>query len=380
MANIDYYEVLGIDKNASDDEIKKAFRKKALKYHPDRNSGDKEAEEKFKEVNEAYQVLSDPKKREQYDRFGTTDFNAGAGGGYSGFGGFDFSDFSEGFGGGGFGDIFDTIFGGGGGFSSQSRPNGPQRGSDIRYDLNLTFNEAIFGVEKEISITKNEQCEECHGTGAKKGTSPITCDKCGGTGQIKVQRNTPLGSFVSVKPCDKCGGTGKIIKEHCDKCSGKGTVRKKKIIKINIPAGVDNGNILPLRGQGEAGKNGGPYGDLYVTISVKPDPRFKREGSDIYIDTHISFGQAALGAEIVVPTVDGNVKYKVPAGTQPGTVFRLKGKGVPKINSKLRGNQYVKVIVDVPKSLNSNQKKALINFMEASGEKHKEKKKGFFDR
>lgn len=373
MANKDYYEILGVEKGASDEEIKRAFRKKALKYHPDRNPDNKEAEEKFKEVNEAYQVLSDADKRRQYDQFGTTDFS-GAGG----FGGFDYSDFGGG-GFGGFSDIFESFFGGGGGgFSSRRRPNGPQKGNDIEYTLSLKFEEAIFGVEKEISIDKNEQCEKCHGTGAKPGTSPITCDKCGGTGQVKTQRNTPLGSFVSVNTCDKCGGNGTIIKEHCTQCGGRGTVRKRKKIKINIPQGVDTGNILPIRGQGEPGKNGGPSGDLYINIVVESHPTFKREGINIYIDTHISFAKAALGVEIKVPTVDGPVKYKIPAGTQPGTVFRLRGKGVPKINSKLRGDQYVKVIVDIPKNLNDAQKKALLDFMEASGEKHQEDKKETF--
>lgn len=376
MASKDYYEILGLQKGASDEEIKKAFRKMALKYHPDRNPDNKEAEEKFKEVNEAYQVLSDPNKRSQYDQFGTTDFNGGAGG----FGGFDFSDFGGG-GFGGFSDIFENIFGGGGGFSGRRRPNGPQRGADLEYTLRLKFDEAIFGVEKEISIDKNEKCEKCNGTGAKSGTSPVTCDKCGGSGQVKVQRNTPLGSFVSVGTCDKCGGQGTIIKEKCVHCGGKGTIRKRKKIKINIPAGVDTGNVLPIRGQGEPGKNGGPSGDLYVNIMVEPHPNFKREGINIYIDTHISFGKATLGAEIKVPTVDGSVKYKVPAGTQPGTVFRLKGKGVPRVNNKSRGDQYVKVVVDVPKNLNEAQKKAILDFMEASGEKYEgDKKESFVDK
>ncbi|MFD3157591.1 molecular chaperone DnaJ [Haloimpatiens sp. FM7330] len=372
MAKKDYYEVLGIEKGASDEEIKKAFRKAALKYHPDRNPDDKEAEEKFKEVNEAYQVLSDSQKRSQYDQFGTTDFN-GADGGYGGFGGFDFSDM------GGFSDIFDSFFGGG--FSSSRRRNGPQKGNDLEYDVTLTFEEAVFGVEKEILITKNEKCEKCNGTGAKSGTSPVTCDKCGGSGQVKVQRNTPLGSFVSVTTCDKCGGSGKIIKEKCAHCFGKGSIRKKKKIKVNIPAGVDNGNILPIRGQGEPGVNGGPAGDLYVNIRVRPHATFKRDGSNIHIDAHISFGKAVLGAEIKVPTVDGSVKYKVPSGTQSGTVFRLKGKGIPRVNSNGRGDQYVKVIVDVPKKLNDDQKRALIQFMEISGEKvEDEKKQSFMDK
>lgn len=370
MANKDYYEVLGIQKGASDDEIKKAFRKLAIKYHPDKNQGDKEAEQKFKEINEAYQVLSDPEKRAHYDQFGTADPGAGFGAG--GFGGFDFSDM------GGFGDIFDTFFGGGG--SGSKRRNGPTRGNDIEYTLNLTFEEAIFGTEKEISITRSESCEECHGSGAAPGTSAKTCSTCGGTGQVRVQRQTPLGSFVSTTTCDKCGGKGKIIESPCHTCHGKGSVRKNRKITVKIPAGVDTGNVMPLRGQGEHGQNGGSPGDLYIKIRVAPSKKFIRKGNDIYIDTHISMGHAALGIEIKVPTVDGDVKYKIPAGTQSGTLFRLKGKGVPRVNSSGRGDQYVKVIVDIPKNLNEKQKQALEAFMEACGEmpagedKHK---KGF---
>ncbi|KGN02464.1 molecular chaperone DnaJ [Clostridium novyi A str. 4570] len=358
MASKDYYEVLGLSKGASDDEIKKAYRKLAMKYHPDRNQGNKEAEEKFKDINEAYQVLSDPQKKANYDQFGSADFN---GGGFGGFGGGGFSGM------GGFEDIFDSFFGGG--FSSSRRRNGPERGADLEYTVSLTFEEAVFGVEKEISITRNEKCDTCAGSGAKPGTNSKTCDKCGGTGQVRVQRNTPLGSFVSTSTCDKCGGSGKVIDEPCTTCHGKGTVRKNKKIKINIPAGVDTGNVLPLRGQGEPGKNGGPNGDLYINIRVSSHKTFERRGFDIYIKEHISFGKAVLGTEITVPTVDGSVKYKIPAGTQSGTTFRLKGKGVPRVNGHGRGNQYVKVIVDIPKAINEKQKEALIAFMEASGEK-----------
>ncbi|WMJ82314.1 molecular chaperone DnaJ [Clostridium sp. MB40-C1] len=371
MANKDYYEVLGISKGASEDEIKKSYRKLAMKYHPDRNPGDKEAEEKFKDINEAYQVLSDPEKKSQYDRFGTTDFN----GGFGGAGGFDFSG-----GMGGFEDIFDSFFGGFGGFSSR-RKNGPERGEDIEYTLNLTFEEAVFGVEKEISLSKNEKCETCNGTGAKPGTNSKTCDKCNGTGQVRYQRNTPLGSFVSTATCDKCSGSGKIITDPCHTCHGKGTVRKNKKIKIKIPAGVDTGNVLPLRGQGEPGKNGGPSGDLYINIRVSPHKFFKRKGFDIYVEQHISFARAALGVELEVATVDGDVKYKVPAGTQSGTVFRLKGKGITRVNGHGRGDEYIKVIVDVPKNLNDKQKEALVAFMEASGEKLEDShKKSFVDK
>lgn len=370
MAKKDYYELLGLTKGASDDDIKKAFRKLAIQYHPDKNKGDKEAEEKFKEINEAYQVLSDPEKKSQYDQFGTTDFQGGFGGGYEG--GFDFSDM------GGFGDIFDSFFGGGfsGGGSRRRRKNAPERGSDIEVSLKLTFEEAVFGVEKEISINRHETCETCHGSGSKPGTTPHTCDKCSGSGQIRVQRNTPLGSFVSMSTCDKCGGKGKLIADPCPTCRGNGKEKKNRKIKVNVPAGVDNDNVIPLRGQGEHGANGGPPGDLYIGLKVGSHQVFKRRGVDIYIDAHISFAQATLGTELKVPTVDGDVKYSVPQGTQPGTVFRLKGKGVPRVNSAGRGDQYVNVVVDVPKSLNEKQKEALRLFMEASGEDFEEEKDG----
>lgn len=360
MANKDYYAALGLEKGASDDEIKKAFRKLAIKYHPDKNQGDKEAENKFKEINEAYQVLSDPEKKERYDRYGTADFD-GSGFGSGGFGGFDFSDM------GGFGDIFESFFGGGGG--SGRRRNGPQRGSDLEYTINLTFEEAVFGVEKEISIDRSESCESCKGTGAKAGTSKKTCPTCNGQGQVRVQRQTPLGNFVSTSTCNACGGTGTIIEEPCTTCHGRGHVRKTRKITVNIPAGVDTGNVMPLRGQGNHGTNDGPPGDLYVRINVAPSKKFVRKGNDIYIDAHISMGNAALGTEITVATVDGDVKYTIPAGTQSGTLFRLKGKGVPRVNSSGRGDQYVKVIVDIPKNLNEKQKDALKAFMEACGEK-----------
>lgn len=374
MASKDYYEVLGLEKGASDEEIKKAFKKQALKYHPDRNQGNAEAEEKFKEINEAYQVLSDPEKKSRYDQYGTADFNGGFDGG------FDFSNM-----GGGFGDIFETIFGGGFGGGSSNRRNAPQRGDDIEYTLNLTFEEAVFGVEKEISVTRNETCTTCSGSGAKPGTSPVTCSKCGGTGQIKVQRQTPLGNFVSTSTCDKCGGRGKTIETPCSDCRGRGHVRKNKKITVNIPAGVDTGNVMPLRGQGEHGVNGGPAGDLYIRINVANSKVFKRRGTDLYIDEHVSIGKATLGAELTVPSVDGNVKITVPEGTQSGTMLRLKGKGVPRVNSSGRGDQYVNIIVDIPKNLTDKQKEALANFMEACGETvevkaHKKSLKDMFNK
>ncbi|GIM28097.1 chaperone protein DnaJ [Clostridium polyendosporum] len=362
MANRDYYEILGLEKGASDDEIKKAFRKLALKYHPDRNQDNKEAEERFKEINEAYQVLSDPQKKAQYDQFGTADFGAGGGG----FEGFDFGGM------GGFGDIFETFFGGG--FGGGGRRNGPSRGADIEYTLTLNFEEAVFGVDKEISITRSENCESCKGTGAKSGSAPKSCPKCGGSGQVRSQRQTPFGNFISTSACDRCGGTGQIIDDPCLECKGKGKVRKTRKISVKVPAGVDTGNVMPLRGQGEHGANGGPPGDLYLRINVMSSKTFKRSGFDIYIDYHLSMAKAALGTEIKVPTVDGDVKYTVPAGTQPGTLFRLKGKGVPRVNSSGRGDQYVNIIVDVPKNLNDKQKEALKLFMEASGEVFEEPK------
>lgn len=359
MANKDYYEVLGVQKSASDDEIKRAFRKLAVKYHPDRNQGNAEAEEKFKEINEAYQILSDPDKRAKYDQFGSAAFDGTGGfngGGFNGFDGFDM---------GGFGDIFESFFGGSG---SSRRRNGPVRGNDIEYTITLTFEEAVFGVEKEISITRSENCEHCSGSGAEPGTSVKTCPTCGGSGQVRVQRQTPLGSFVSTSSCDHCHGTGKITETPCKECKGKGHIRKTRKIKVNIPAGVDTGNVMPLRGQGEHGLRGGSPGDLYVKINVTPSKNFTRKGNDVYIDAHISMAKAALGTEITVATVDGNVKYTVPAGTQSGTMFRLKGKGIQRVNSSGKGDQYVKVIVDIPKSLNKAQEEALYAFMKASGE------------
>ncbi|MDT8715309.1 molecular chaperone DnaJ [Clostridium sp. 19966] len=370
MASKDYYEVLGVSRDASDDDIKKAFRKLAIKYHPDKNKGDKEAEDKFKEINEAYQILSDPEKKSRYDQYGTADFQGGFDGGFNG-GGFDFSEM------GGFGDIFDSFFGGGfsGGGGRRSK-NAPERGADLEVQLILTFEEAVFGAKKEINVTRRENCEHCGGSGAKAGTSPKTCDKCGGTGQVRTQRNTPLGSFVSMSTCDKCGGKGKIITDPCTHCHGTGKERKNRTITVNVPAGVDTGNVIPLRGQGEHGANGGPAGDLYINLKVSNHQLFKRKGFDIHIDAHISFGQAVFGTELKVPTVDGDVKYSVPAGTQSGTIFRLKGKGVQRVNSAGKGDEYVNVVVDIPKTLNEKQKEALKNYMELFGEEVIDDKKG----
>jgi len=374
MANKrDYYEVLGIDRNASDEDIKKAYRKLAKKYHPDVNPGNKEAEAKFKEINEAYEVLSDPQKKAQYDRFGHAGMDPNGGfGGFGGFGDFDF---------GGIGDIFETFFGGGGfgGRSARSR-NGPQKGADLRYSMEISFEEAAFGVEKEIKVSRMENCKTCGGTGSKPGTSPATCKHCNGTGQVQYRQSTPFGQFVNIKTCDVCHGEGKIIVNPCVSCNGKGKVRNTVKVKMKIPAGIDDGQTISLRGEGEPGIRGGPTGDLFITIKVRPHPLFKRQGNDVLCDIPITFVQAALGAEIEVPTLDGKVKYNVPEGTQTGSVFRLRGKGIPYLRGTGRGDQYVKVNVEVPKKLNEKQKELLRQFAELSGDENHEQRKGFFDK
>ena len=370
----DYYEVLGVNKGATDDEIKKAFRQQSKKYHPDLHPGDKEAEAKFKEVNEAYQVLSDSDKRSKYDRFSHAgvDPNFGAGGAGGGFNGAGFD----------FGDIFGDIFGGFGGFGGGARRNGPRRGADVRQVVDITFEEAAFGCTKKINITKQEKCDTCGGTGAKPGTSAQTCPHCNGTGQIQTQQRTILGYMTNVTTCPHCHGEGKIIQEPCRDCRGTGKTRKSKVIEINIPAGIDNGQTMQLSGHGEAGDRGGPNGDLLVTIRVRPHELFKREGNDVYISMPISFAQAALGATLKVPTLDGAVEYEIPEGTQTGTKFRLRGKGIPYIRSKSRGDEYVTVNVEVPKNLTQRQKEILMEFDEDKNYKMKksfsEKMKDFF--
>ena len=368
----DYYEVLGIGKNATDAEIKSAYRKLAKKYHPDLNPGDKEAEEMFKEVNEANDVLSDPQKRQRYDQFGFAgvdpNYGAGAGGGAYGAGGFDFGDL---------GDIFGSFFGGGFG-GTRVNPNAPQRGESLRTSVTITFEEAAFGCEKEISIERVEQCDTCHGTGCERGTTAEVCPDCHGSGMVQQRRQTPLGFMSTSAPCSRCGGKGKIIHQPCKACRGSGQLRRRKTLKVSIPAGIDNGQTISLRGQGNAGKNGGPAGDLLIVIAVRPHEIFRREGTSVLCEAPITFTQAALGAELEIPTIDGKVKYSIPEGTQSGTTFRLKGKGIPGLNGRARGDQYVTVYIETPRNLNREQKEALKKFAESVGDNNYEERKKFF--
>ena len=385
----DYYEVLGVDKNADDAALKKAYRALAKKYHPDMNPGDKEAEKKFKEASEAYAGLSDPEKRRQYDQFGHAAFDGGAGGA-GGFGGFDFN-------GADFGDIFGDIFGDlfGGRRGSAGARSGPMKGANLRTSVRITFEEAVFGTEKEIELTVKEECKTCHGTGAKPGTSPETCPKCGGKGQVVFTQQSFFGTVRNVQACPDCGGTGKIIKEKCTDCHGSGFVPMKKRFAVTIPAGIDNGQCKRLAGQGEPGINGGPRGDVLVEVIVGQHPIFQRQDTNIYSTVPVSFAVAALGGEVVIDTVDGKVIYDVKAGTQTDTRVRLKGKGVPSLRNKdLRGDHYVTLVVQTPEHLSAEAKELLRKFDEAtedslhaaervnSGEApHKEKKKrGFFNK
>lgn len=385
----DYYKILGVSKDATDEEIKKAFRKLAKANHPDAQQDEaakKQAEIKFKEINEAYSVLSDKTKRAQYDRFGSNFEQAGFGGqgGYysNGFGGFDFSGFN-----GGMGididleDILGSVFGGGfgGGFNSSKR-EGPTKGADLRYNMNITFEEAAFGTSKQISITRNEQCHTCHGSGAKPGTNPVTCDKCGGKGKVQATQNTIMGTFSTVKTCDKCGGTGKIIPTPCEACSGKGTIRKSRKIDINIPAGIDNGQAISLRGEGDVGKKGGMPGDLFVVVNVMSHPIFTRKGHDIFATIKVPYTKLVLGGTVKVPTLEGESEINIPDGTQVGSVIKIKEKGIPNIHGKGRGNIEYTIQVDIPKRLNDKQKEALKSFADIMGEEVQIKKKGFWNK
>ena len=372
----DYYEVLGVQKSATADEIKKAYRKTAKQYHPDLNPGDKIAEEKFKECNKAYEVLSDPDKKARYDQFGFAgvdpSYGAGQGGGFGGGFGFD-GDID-------LGDIFSSFFGGGfgGGFGGRN-PNAPQRGRDIQVALTLTFEEAAKGCKKSVDISKVENCSECGGTGAAKGTSPKTCPKCGGRGVVNVQSRTAFGIMNTQRPCTDCGGSGKIIETPCQKCGGKGKVRRRSKVDVTIPAGIDSNQVVNMRGHGDTGMNGGPAGDLKIVINIKPHKDFERDGFNVWYNKHVSIVEATLGAELRVPTLDGDVKYNMPAGTQPGEVFKLSGKGITRLNSFGRGDEFVRIIVDIPKNLTEEQKSILRTFDENYTPKDS-KKDGFFDK
>ena len=368
----DYYEVLGVQKGANEDEIKKAYRSMAKKYHPDMNPGDKEAEMKFKEVNEAYAVLSDSEKRSKYDRFGHDAFDPASGGGYSGFnGGFGGMDFD-------FGDIFSSFFGGGS-TSSRSRANMPVEGDDVATRVSVSFEEAAFGCKKEVNFARIENCPDCKGSGAEKSSDIETCPECHGSGRINVRQQTMLGYMQTQRTCQRCGGRGKIIKNPCKNCNGKGRIRINKKLEVNIPSGIDDRQNIILRGQGSAGLNGGPNGDLIIEIRIKEDKVFHREGNNIYCEVPITFAEATLGAEIDVPVLGGGTeKFRIPDGTQSGTTFTLKGRGIPDINTKRKGDLTITVAVETPKNLNSKQKELLIAFAESLGEKNNSKRQSFF--
>ena len=373
----DYYEVLGVDKSAGEDELKKAYRKMAKKYHPDLNPGDAAAEKSFKEVNEAYEVLSDKDKRARYDQFGHAgvdpNFGAGGGGGFGGgFGGFgDFGDL---------GDILGSMFGGGFGGGRQQNPNAPRRGNDASAAVNLSFEEAAKGCKKTVKVTKIDNCDECGGTGSEKGHDATTCPVCHGSGRVSATQRTPFGVMQTQKVCDRCNGRGKIIEHSCHKCAGKGRIRHTVEQTVEIPAGIDDGQIISVRGGGDAGVNGGPSGDLRISVNVRPHPIFEREGFDVFCEIPITFAQAALGAEITVPTLDGKVKFQIHEGTQPGDEFKLRGKGIQRLNYAGKGDQYVKITVEVPKGLSKAQKEKLREFDEATDDKNYNKRKSFMDK
>ena len=374
----DYYEVLGVNKGASDDEIKKAYRKKAKEFHPDLHPGDAEAEKNFKEAAEAYEVLSDKDKKARYDQFGHAgvdpNFGAGGGGGGNpfggGFGGFDFD----------LGDIFGSMFGGGFGGGGGRNPNAPRRGSDVEVNVVLSFEEAAKGCKKKIKVTRIENCKDCSGSGAEKGSSPVTCTACRGTGRVTIQQRTPIGYVQTQRACDKCGGAGKIIEKPCKTCSGKGKIRHTTDREVDIPAGIDDAQAFSIRGAGNAGHNGGPDGDLIIEVAVRPHPFFERNGYDVFCEIPVTFAQAALGAEITVPTLDGKVKFNIHEGTQPGERFKLRDKGIKRLNYSGKGDQYVIIAVEIPKDLSKKQKELLKAFEEATDDKNYKKKKSFFDK
>lgn len=377
----DYYEVLGVQKGASDDEIKKAYRRVAKKYHPDLHPGDKEAEAKFKEAGEAYEVLSNKEKRQRYDQYGHAgvDPNFGAGGFGGGFSGS--ADFSD------LGDIFGSFFGGGFGGGGRRAKNGPRRGSDIEESVLISFEEAAFGVKKNLKIYKIENCDECGGKGCKSEADRITCPTCKGSGEIKNVTNSIFGQMVNVTTCNHCGGTGQIIKNPCPKCRGKGKIKHARTVDVDIPAGIDSGETVRYRGLGNVGSKGGPSGDLLVTVQIKRHSVFTRRGYDVYCNVPITFVQAALGADVDVPVLDesakgrlGKFSYKIPEGTQPGTEFRLKGKGIPSVRSSVRGDMIIHATVEVPKNLNKEQKDALRDFAKASNENNYKQHKSFFEK
>ncbi len=382
----DYYEVLGVNKNATDDELKKAYRKLAKKYHPDANLDNKaEAESKFKEVNEAYETLSNPQKRRMYDQFGPDGpqgFGGGAGGPFGGQNGY-YSYSSSGFDGfgdfGDLGDIFSSFFGGGFGGKSSRKQNGPKKGADLNLQLDITFEEAFLGVEKEIIINRNEECSHCHGTGARPGTSVTKCPECNGTGQVRQVQNTILGQMQTTRTCATCHGSGEIIKEPCDICRGKGKVRKQPKIKVKIPAGIDNGQTVVLRGEGEPGEKGGPKGDLYITVKIKRHSIYTRSGNNVICDIPISITQATLGAELEIPMVDGSKeKYKIPDATQTGTKFVIKNKGFKSVNSNVVGDFIFNVVVQTPKKLTKEQRELLVQLAKTLNEQPPIKKRGLF--
>ncbi len=367
----DYYEVLGVKKDATADEIKKAFRKLTKENHPDLHPGDKACEERFKEANEAYEVLSDEEKRRKYDQYGHAAFDPNAGFGGGGFG--DFSGF------GGFGDIFSDIFGGFGG-TTRANPNAPRRGENVRATVNISFEEAAFGCKKQVTIGKVETCPDCKGTGCAPGTTPEVCPDCKGTGQVTVNQRTPFGVMQSSSPCSKCRGSGKIIHQPCKTCRGLGSIRRQHKVDVNVPAGIDDGQTISKPGGGNAGVNGGPAGDLLVTVIVHPHPRFERDGTSVLLEQEISYAQATLGAEVEVPTLDGRVKLTIPEGTQPGAVFRMRGKGIPYLRGGGRGDQFVTVSIKVPKNLTGSQKELLRQFAASMGELDGDAGRGIFGR